>query len=86
MSEKLNQKHEHRCCCCDIVYPCEEARCKAEQAAKVNGTGPYCNVCRTGIMFMRYALNRGIDPLVFLKVMEAHERELATKSLKSHDP
>jgi len=70
-------KHEHRCHCCDTTFPCEEKRCKAEKAAKVNKRGPYCNLCRHGIMFMRYAHNRGIDPLVFVKVMLAHERDLS---------
>ena len=68
--------HEHRCHCCKTAYSCVEKRCKAEQAAKTNKQGPYCLLCRTGIMFIRYAHNRGIDPLLFVKVMHAHEREL----------
>jgi len=86
MSDNPDPKHGHRCCCCDIFYACEEKRCKAEHAAKVNGTGPYCNVCRNGIMFMRYAWHRGINPLVFVKLIEAHERKLFNKSLKPPNP
>ncbi len=65
------------CCLCHYVWtePEKEGE-KTMKAAKVNGDGPFCNACRTGIEFIRYARARGDDPGILLKVLVKRERKL----------
>lgn len=72
--------HVHECCVCKGTWSCDGVgrgkTCEVLKAVKVNKTGPYCNLCRTGIEFLRFAHGRGHDPRVMLTVLEKHEREL----------
>lgn len=64
MSFAPGDGHAHRCQCCHHVWPCAEPlpTCKVETAAKANHSGPFCTMCRHGIMFLRHAQMRGKNP------------------------
>jgi hypothetical protein len=59
----------HICCVCQHKWT--SATPKEERfvinAVKVNKAGPHCDMCRTGIMFMRYAATRGYTPFEALR-------------------
>lgn len=44
-----------------ITFESERDKKKTIIAAKVNGEGPYCELCRCLIMAQRIAINRGWD-------------------------
>lgn len=56
--------HTHKCEICLREWQCDEptlARCRVDQARKVNGQGPYCNYHFHLIFAVRYARLYGLD-------------------------
>lgn len=76
MSFAPGDGHAHRCQCCGHVWPCAEPlpTCKVETAAKANHSGPFCTMCRHGIMFLRYANLRGKVAEHYLKTLCSYEK------------
>jgi diaminopimelate epimerase len=70
--------HVHECCVCKMQWSCDGVgrgkTCEVIKAVKVNKDGPYCNMCRNGIMFLRYAHMQGVDAPVMLMVLRKHEQ------------
>jgi len=54
--------HTHTCATptCRYTWTCLTGRCQTEHAAKVNGQGPWCDLCRHVEMAQRYARARSI--------------------------
>lgn len=57
--------HCHYCELCGHQWRCEQTKKKCDasgtgRAAKVNGIGPYCDMCLHLIMAARYAKARGV--------------------------
>jgi hypothetical protein len=75
--------HSHTCCVCRVTWECYDeewmtrplAKCGITVSAKSNHAGPYCNVCRTGIEFLRYCQHREIDSGAMLYVLRKLEQE-----------
>jgi hypothetical protein len=52
-------EHTHTCATCQHKWRCVEPKCGVENAAKVNGTGPFCLLCQSVEMARRAATLRG---------------------------
>ena len=70
--------HNHACSICEALTPCtynmKECLSKGvSKAIQVNKHGPFCNVCRTGIEFLRYCIILKIDHTRRLRVLEEIE-------------
>ncbi len=72
--------HVHMCCVCGFHWGCDGVgrgkTCEVLKAVKVNKTGPYCELCRNGIVFIRLLQNRGIKPDIMIKTLQQHEQEM----------
>lgn len=63
----MKSDHTHTCAQCGFVWTClhfDEKKCRKSgvfKAPKVNGGGPYCELCRHIIMAERLASHRGFE-------------------------
>lgn len=71
------KEHLHKCECCGRDFHCEGVGkgkvCEVVKAAKVNKRGPYCEMCRCGIMFRRYCQNNRVEILHHLARIAEHD-------------
>lgn len=52
------KKHTHKCCNCGTPFDCYLSKCEVEKAVKINGIGPYCQMCLCLTMALHYAVIR----------------------------
>lgn len=64
------------CVCCGNWM---DVRKQVKAAAQVNQSGPYCDMCRCGIMFFRYAKHRGVKHIAALVHCVRHEKSRSPK-------
>ncbi len=61
--EKTKGFHRHICETCAHQWDClQGTKCKVETAAKVNGAGPFCELCLHLELVKRHASVRGLSP------------------------